>query len=211
MKHILFALAACATLASLPAPAAATPTAAAAYEGGRCIVAQDRRAAVALLARLPLGDTPADLSGVGRNGAACVASLAGASSLLMRGAIVQAMFLRDFRGLEREPADDRVIVNLNLPVEAGATVQADRTGELYRWGDCVARNDAAAVERLLRAPIGSAEERDALGGLQTFMSSCMPAGQQLSVRSWEVRSLFAQAAYHMLYRYWTGQLQSARR
>ena len=42
------------------------------------------------------------------------------------------------------------------------------------------------------------------------MAACMPAGVQLDVRLWELRSVMAQTAYHTLYRYWTGQLNATR-
>jgi len=210
MKRILFSMIATSALVSIQAPAAATPTAAAAYDGGRCLVQQDRRSAVALMASLPLGDSRADLSSVAPDGADCVGQLAGAPSMLVRGAIAQALYQRDFRGFGESPRDDRFI-DLNLPVEATFGAANDRTTQLYRWSDCVVRNDSAGAHRLLHSVIGSPGEVQALAGLQAFMSGCMPAGQQLSIRPWEVRSLFAQSAYHTLYRYWTGQLQSARR
>jgi hypothetical protein len=210
MRRLLFSMVAVGALASIPAPAAATPSVAAAYDGGLCLVRQDRRSAVALMASLPLDDSQADLSGVGRAGAGCVRQLAGASSMLVRGAIAQALYLRDFRGLSREPRDDRQIVNLNLPVEMFGAPR-DRTTQLYRWADCVVRNDNAGTERLLHSAIGSPEESAAIAGLQTYMSSCMPTGERLAVRASEVRSLFAQSGYHALYRYWTGQLEGARR
>jgi len=204
MKRILFSMAALGALASIHAPAAATPTAAAAYDGGRCLVLQDRRSAVALMASLPLDDSRADLSSVAPGGADCVGQLAGAPSMLVRGAIAQALYQRDFRGFEGTRHDN--IINLNLPVEASFGAAQDRTTQLYRWSDCVVRNDSAGTDRLLNSAIGSPGEDEAIAGLQTFMSGCMPAGQQLSIRPWEVRSLFAQSAYHTMYRYWTGQL-----
>lgn len=209
MKRILFSMAAFGALASMPGPAAATPSTGAAYDGGRCLVTADRRSAVALMTALPLGDVPADLSRLRGAGAACVARLAGAPSMLVRGAIAQALFLRDFRGLGREPRDNRQIVDLDLPVEASFGAPRDSTTHLYRWSDCVVRNDPTGANRLLHSGVGSAGEATAIAGLQTYMSRCMAAGGQLSLRPWEVRSLFAQSAYHALYRYWTGQLDGA--
>jgi hypothetical protein len=209
MKRLVFSVVALGAMAAIPAPAAATPSSAAVYEAGRCLVQQDRRSAVALMGSLPLGDGPADLSSVGRSGAGCVRGLAGAPAMLVRGGIAQALFLRDFGGFGRELRNDRNIFDLNLPVEGFGT-SLDRTVHLYRWADCVVRNDSAGTERLLRSAIGTPAEREAVAALQTFMSSCMPVGTQLSVRAWEVRSVFAQSAYHTLFRYWTGQLQSAR-
>ena len=96
------------------------------------------------------------------------------------------------------------LVNLNLPIEASPG--GPRTVELYRWSDCVVRNDLVATERLLRSAVGAADEAAALAALQTYMSACMRGGTQLTLRSSEVRSLFAQSAYFTMYRYWTGQL-----
>lgn len=210
MRRVIASVLALGALASVPAPAAAAPSSAAVYEAGRCLVQQDRRSAVALMGSLPLDDSPADLAGVGRGGAGCVRGLDGAAAMLVRGGIAQALFLRDFGGFGRELRNDRNLLDLRLPVEATPGMPGDRTTQLYRWADCVVRNDSAGTERLLRSAVGTPEERTAIAGLQAFMARCMPAGTELSVRAWEVRSLFAQSAYHTLFRYWTGQLQSAR-
>jgi hypothetical protein len=209
MKRVVFSIVALGAMAAMPATAAATPSSATVYEAGRCLVQQDRRSAVALMVSLPLGDTPADLSQVGRNGTRCVRGLAGAPAMLVRGGIAQALFVRDFGGFGRELGNDRNIIDLNLPIEATFGASRDRTTQLYRWADCVVRNDSASTERLLRSAIGTPDEAAAIAALRTFMSSCMPVGSELVVRAWEVRSLFAQSAYHTLFRYWTGQLQSA--
>lgn len=203
MKQILFCLAAAAALVS--APALAAPSVAGVYEAGKCMVDRDRRAAAMLIRALPLDGGVADLSALqGSRAGGCAGAAQGASAMLVRGAIAQALFLRDFRSFGREPSMQIALVNLDLPVESspGGT----RSVELYRWADCVVRNDAAGTQRFLLSTIGSGEEDAAIAALQTYMSACMRAGSQLEVRASEVRSVFAQSAYHAMYRYWTGQL-----
>ena len=209
MKTWVVSLAAAGSLAAIPVPAFAAPASVArVYEAGRCMVSRDRRAAAALIRALPLDGRVADLSSLRGSARDCAGGAQGAPAMLVRGAIAQALFLRDFRDFGREPRTETGLVDLNLPVES--SVGGTRSVELYRWGDCVVRNDAAGTRRLLLSPIGSGEEDAAIAGLQTYMSACMRAGSQLQVRQSELRSVFAQSAYHVMYRYWTGQL-SARR
>ena len=209
MKQVLFRLAAAGSVAaaSAPAPALAAPASVAGvYEAGRCMVSLDRRAAVVLIQALPLDGQAADLSALrGSAASGCAGGAKGASAMLVRGAIAQALFLRDFRAFGREPRVESGLVNLNLPVEPSAG--GARSVELYRWADCVVRNDTAGTQRLLISTIGSGEESAAIAVLQAYMAACMRAGSQLEVRSSEVRSVFAQSAYHAMYRYWTGQLE----
>jgi hypothetical protein len=205
MKLIVFAIAA---TAGMPGAALAATNSAAVYDAGRCIVQQDRHAANALMTTLPLDDSQADLSQLRGRAAACAAPLAGAPAMQVRGALAQAMFATDFRGFGHDPNPRYAFINLNLPVESSPA--GSRSVELYRWADCVVRNDSAGAERLLHSAVASEEESAALTGLQDYMAACMPAGAQLTARRWELRSVLAQSAYHTLYRYWTGQLQTAR-
>jgi len=210
MKKQIFVACAAATIAALPGPAQAARNSPAVYEAGRCIVQYDRAAANRLMATLPLGDAAANLSGLNRRAAACAQRLAGEPAMQVRGALAQAMFARDFGSMGRDPDPRRGFINLNLPVQATSGPASDRTIQLYRWADCVARNDSRSTERLLRTEAASPEEAAAIEGLRNYMAACMPAGTQLDIRLWELRSVIAQSAYHTVYRYWTGQLEAAR-
>lgn len=210
MKRIFVPFAA-AVLTALPgpAPAAPGPSTAAVYAAGRCIVARDYGRALALLVALPLDDQAADLAQLRGSGAEpCAGGIAGASALLVRGAIAQALFMRDFGGFGRDPRSSAHLINLNLPVQDSAG--GSRALDLYRWGDCVVRNNPGATQDLLASVSGSAEERAAIAELQPFMTPCMPFGTQLTtVYLTEARAVFAQSAYHTMYRYATGQLRVA--
>jgi hypothetical protein len=207
MKRIfLLAVGACA-LAPI-APAAATGPISAVYDAGRCMVQRDRRASIALFRALPLDNVAADLSTLGSSSAReCAGAVAGASAMLVRGAIAQALFARDFRGsISNGPRLDPIDLGLGVASAPGGSPAT----EAYRWADCVVRSDPPAVEHLLRSDVGTPAESAAMSGLQLHMAACMASGAQFSVRQSEARSLFAQGAYHTGYRYWTGQLRDAR-
>lgn len=212
MKKALIPVLAAAALAGLSQPAVATNgpnSVAAIYEAGRCIVREDRDAAVALIRSLPLDGDAADLTMLRGDAADCVRGTDSAGVMAVRGAIAQALFFRDFHRFGMQPQFGRRLANLNLPVESSTTTEP--AVDLYRWSDCVVRNDTVGTERLLRSTVGSGEEGAALEGLRNFMSACIADGAEIRVRNADVRSLFAQSAYNTMYRYWTGQLSAANR
>lgn len=180
------------------------------YDAGRCIVDGDRRAAVGLLRSVPIEADAIDLSTLPRSLVErCGESrLASADPLLVRGAVAQALFFRDFGGIGIEPPRSVPLVNLDLPVQDSPP--GTRTHELYRWADCVVRNDQTHSERLLASTVGSAAEEAVIRAMHNYMVACAPAEAVLTVEPAELRSLLAQSAYHSMYRYWTRQLESVR-
>ncbi|MFN3945585.1 MAG: hypothetical protein ACK4K7_11715 [Allosphingosinicella sp.] len=180
------------------------------YDAGRCIVRSDRRAAVRLMSSLPL-DGVADVNASQLGGAAgCVSPALGrSSSVLLRGAIAQELYLGDFGEFGVEPRNRRILVDLNLPVDGDLAGAPAGTGELYKWADCVVRNDTENTERLLRTRVGSRQEATVIETLRPYMSACIAAGTRLTVAPSELRSVFAQSAYNTLYRYWNRELRQA--
>lgn len=207
MNKALFSLLAAGSALALPAAAAATTSTSLddVYDAGRCMVERDRAAAVGLLMTLPIDATPADLSSVPAALAErCGRRLGTVTSLHLRGAIAQALFLRDFGSFGVEPRRSTPMVNLNLPAQDSQS--GDRAVELYRWGDCLVRNDAIHAERLLASPVGSRTEAAMIEAMRDYMAACAPAGAQIAINPGEVRSVVAQSAYQSMYRYWTGRL-----
>ena len=203
-KAIVSLLAAGAALA-LPAAASANGSLEDVYDAGRCMVERDRHAAVGLLGTLPIDATPADLSGLSPALAErCGRRLSSVTGLHLRGAIAQALFLRDFGSFGVEPRRSTPLVNLSLPMQDSPS--GDRAVELYRWADCLVRNDGIHVERLLASSIGSRTESQLIASMRDYMAACAPAGAQLAVHPGELRSVLAQSAYQSMYRYWTGRL-----
>lgn len=207
MRKLLLACVA-ASAAFLPAASASADQGASLrqiYETGRCMVVSDRSTTVNFLVSLPVDEGDADLSRLPDSlQRRCADGLSSANALHMRGAIAQALFFRDFGGFGLEPRRSAPLVNLNIPVQSSPA----GTGmtELYRWSDCVVRNDTTHAERLLSSQVGSRAESDAIDSLRAFMTACAPEGQQLAVRTNDFRSLIAQSAYNSMFRYWTRQL-----
>ena len=211
MNKTMLALLAAAAALSPAASAAADegrPSLRAVYDAGRCIVDNDRRTAVSFLLSLPLEEGEADLTllpdSLTRR---CAQNLGTVDSLHVRGALARALFFRDFGGFGIEPGRSVPLVNLNIPAQSSPP----GTGmtELYRWADCVVRNDIGHAERLLQSRVGSENESAMVEQLRPFMQAC--AGEQsLAVRSADLRSLVAQSAYNSMYRYWTRQLDPVR-
>jgi hypothetical protein len=211
MRKALYLVVAAGAVLTVAGPASAdngAPSIAQVYDAGRCFVAQDRRAAVGLLQSVPFDGQTADLSGLPRSLARCAQGLGTPAALHLRGAIAQALFFRDFGGFGLEPRRSAALVNLDLPVQDSE--EGSRRSELYRWSDCVVRNDAPNVERLMESRVGSAAEASAIAALRNYMAACVPGGGQLTTQPSELRSVVAQSAYHSMYRYWTRDLQPVR-
>lgn len=212
MRSILVSLLAAGAAVAFAGPAAANqdgPSIRQIYDAGRCMVDNDRGTAVNFLQSLPVEEGEADLSVLPeRLGRRCAEGLGRVNSLHVRGAIAQALFFRDFGGYGLEPRRSVPMVNLNIPAESSPP-GAGMT-ELYRWADCVVRNDGNRAERLLASRVGSQAETAAIDGMRAFMAACAPQGQQLSVRPSDLRSLVAQSAYNSMFLYWTRQLTPVR-
>ena len=179
------------------------------FDAGRCLVQRDRSAAITFLQSVPVDSETADLSQLppdlmGR----CTPGLSRAKSILIRGAIAQALFFRDFGGFGLEPARSVPLVNLQLPVEDSP--EGSLRVELYRWADCIVRNDADHSEKLMESRVGSPNEQRMFDLLRPYLQACAPAGTEFSVAPADLRGAIAQSAYHSMYRYWTRQLDPVR-
>ena len=181
------------------------------YRIGQCVVRRDRGVALRLLEMLPVDGEPR-LQEAART-IADAGCLGGPLPLdfpvFLRGAIAQEMLRTDYPEMSAEPHSVARLVDLGLPVRSDGPAAGD-VARRYQWSDCVVRNDMDNVERLVRTAAGSTMERDVLTRMAPYMSACMAMGAQISVRQSEMRSLFAQGAYHNSYRYWSGQLRDAR-
>lgn len=207
MRKALFSLLAAGVALTLPAAAPANNGSSLedVYDAGRCMVERDRGAAVSLLGTLPITGGDADLSPLPSSVAErCARQLGPVSALHLRGAIAQALFLRDFGSFGVEPRRSTPMVNLNLPAQDSEG--GDRLIDLYRWADCLVRNDGIHAERLLASPVGSRTEAQIIDAMRDYMAACAPSGSQLAVQPGELRSVLAQSAYQSMFRYWTGRL-----
>jgi hypothetical protein len=181
-----------------------------AYRIGACI-AKQRDAASALIRALPLdaGSTslePAELGAA----ASCVKQPIALRTRLLRGAIAQAMLLRDFPRFGVPPEiSQKLFVRLDLPLAPRPGVDAG-TADLYKLADCVIRNRPIDSESLFRSSPGSVLERRILDGLTPIVAACRPQRATTLITRGDFRSVLAQAAYDVSVRYWSEQLWSAK-
>lgn len=211
MKFALVTLAAVGSVAAFAAPAAAASgdVRETAWDAGRCIVKADRDAAIDLLKRLPLanGDQPVALGSLGK-GQDCIAGPLPAEAVFaLRGGLAQQLFVRDFGEFGTTPR--RAIGELaafRIPVEKDPMDVDDRTRNLYMLGDCIARSDTPDTEKLLKSGYGSQTEMNVIETLGPLMSACEAHGGQIAIGRSELRSVVAQAAYHVAQRYATGTM-----
>jgi hypothetical protein len=197
---------------SAVATSAATPVSQQklAYEFGRCVVDQDREAAVQLINRLPLrqGEISFGPGDLGDASSCLVADVRPLSPITVRGGIAQALFLRDFREFGVEPRRAGEFANLKLPAAGHAEGADQETHALYSLGDCVVRNRTNIIDSLLVAPVGSALERQLIDRLVPIMGACHAPGAQAKVSRADLRSILAQSAYAASARYWSGRLNA---
>ena len=167
------------------------------YDMGKCIVRKDRQAAVELMSSLPLTGA-ANLSGSVGGASSCLAQASGtANAVTVRGALAQALFIRDFNEFGADPGR-KSLASYSLPIETG----------LYRWSDCVVRQDTGAITTLLHTALGSRQEAQVLERIKPQMSACLPTTERLAIAPSQLRSVLAQSAYNVAYRYWTEQLSA---
>lgn len=196
----------CAGVLSVAMPGAASASPVAADAAARCLVVADRGAALALFERLPLDSSMTDVDATRLGaGAKCVKGGLRASAMVMRGAVAEALYERDFREAGLQPR--RAIgdfARLGLPEGV-----AD-TGGLFALGHCVARSAPFDVDKLFAAPPGSTREDNVIAALMPYFSACQPKGTEVALRRGQIRGLLAQSAYDVNVRYWTGQMRAAR-
>ncbi|MDB5720050.1 MAG: hypothetical protein JWP15_668 [Alphaproteobacteria bacterium] len=177
------------------------------YEIGQCIAAKDRDAAAALLRDLPFGTGSFTLDGARLGGAArCLAQPQPVRARTMRGALAQALLLRDFPRFGIEPrVAPRLFARLDLPLEPRAGVDA-RTANLYKLADCVVRNRAIESEPLFRSGLGSGVEDRVIDSFGPTIAACQKLSAPAAISRADFRGLLAEAAYDVSVRYWSGQL-----
>ncbi|WP_091148173.1 hypothetical protein [Novosphingobium sp. CF614] len=109
-------------------------------------------------------------------------------SVLMRGAIFRALYLRDFA---KDPAGLAAV-----PIDF--SVYASQDSDYYRrvsFGDCVARADFSTSAQFVRAQVGSTAENKALQQLKPRLSECLAKGASLTLNKSTLAAMLAEAVY----------------
>lgn len=179
-------------------------------EYSRCIVRRKHDAA----ARAVLGDGPIGRD-EGLNISDCMPdrSRMRATAVQMRYGFADALVAADIKAPPADlaavaPLAHRPFVDRPMP----AVVAAD-PARVERWnafaqaatayatlsplGECVVRANPGAALRLLRTPVESDEEKNAIGGLGTALTGCVATGAPLSVNRFALRGTIALNFYRL--------------
>jgi len=176
------------------------------YEIGRCVVRSDRMVGVGLLQSLPLSGPNIALPGGLSAASKCAKAAGSVSPVALRGAIARALFLKDFDRFMVEPqVAQHLLVDMQLPIDEKAAHGADaQTVALYKLG-------VMKIESLMRTPVGSGTEEKIFEYLAPMMAACQTKGTTIRVSPATLRSVLAQSAYNVSWRYWNDQLYTAAR
>jgi hypothetical protein len=109
---------------------------------------------------------------------------------VLMGGVAQALVLKDYPDL---PA---VVGGAQLDAEAERTQAAQLTAA-ERFGRCLVRRDAAAVQALLAAEHGSPASREAVAALKEDMGMCLAEGSTLRINELFLRNVTGVAAYRL--------------
>ena len=172
-------------------------------KAAQCAVSADRESAADALGDLGFATTPAtlDAARLGK-GAKCAAGGLTGPSIDVRGALVEALYKRDFREFGVQPHQSQGnFVQVRLPEGAG---DADGRGAVAM---CVARSAPNLADRLFGTVPGTQRESDAIAAVVPYFRACRPSGSPLALTRGEMRALIAHGAYETSVRFWAGKMR----
>ncbi|MCA1749640.1 MAG: hypothetical protein ABR601_04060 [Parasphingopyxis sp.] len=166
-----------------------------------CVIARNPRGLVEYLAATP--NTPqahrlgTRLVGGGRARASqCLnrGELRFVDSLL-RGAVFEMLFRRDYTGRELPRFFDMRLASDTPVVPQDGNEEARRWNALNRFSNCVVRLDTQSARALILSDVNGNEETEAFGALQEDLNRCMYFGSELSFSRPLLRGIIAEALY----------------
>jgi hypothetical protein len=169
------------------------------YKQGRCLVDQEGRLAEKILATAPDSDDYLFAWLKAEKAARCfddpVTAPAKLHSNAMRGAIAEALLLRDFSavGVRRGKRIAAVFAEDAVP---GDRVDV-RWRAFLKLAECAVRLEPARSFALFSTPVAGPEERAAVRALVPALGDCLPPGVDLPMRPSMLRSFLAEAAYRV--------------
>jgi hypothetical protein len=179
------------------------------YSAARCAVSKDHDSAASVVRRLPLNSDEARIeAGWLGGGAECAkeGALVG-PAVVLRGAIAQALYIRDFREFGLRPRlAPALLSDLGLPPVNDGVDTSNPEVALARFGDCLARNVPEDTDRLLKSPVDSSIEHAVIAEIQPYFAGCYPKNSRFNASRSTLRGLLALSAYSASTRYWRGEI-----
>lgn len=179
------------------------------YEYGKCLVEREGRKAEKILAAPP-ESVEYVIAFLQADGPAfCFKNQSGKPFKLhsnaMRGAVVEALLIRDFSavGVLRSKAAAKVFDEATpIPIESNGEPVRART--FLKLAECVVSLEPVKSFAVFSTPVASSEERKAIGALVPTISDCLPPNLQLQIHTPMLRSYLAEAAYRLSVRSLSG-------
>jgi len=191
-SSILFATVAFA--AAVPAaPAAAVPSTAQIQSFAKC--AANNYDGAELLATQPGSEEEA---GVLQEFADRGCGTASASPALLRGALAEKLFEKDFGVVGARPRRDTIEIFRVDPSEVdGLEATARRRVDVIGFATCAAAANVVKTSALLKTAPGSAQEATLVKEMEPSFSPCLLEGERLDMGKAELRGALAEATYRL--------------
>lgn len=120
------------------------------------------------------------------------------SSMTLRGAIFQAMYLRKYAKKPLLPFAPELSTGYRALYPEDVSGEARMAVALEQFGECVAKADPAAARRLLLANSSSSAESSAIAELSPKFSGCIVAGEKITLSKLIAKGAIAEAMYRLM-------------
>lgn len=114
---------------------------------------------------------------------------------LLRGAVFEMLFRRDYAGRELPRFVDMRLASDTPIAPQDDNEQARRWNALNRFSNCVVRLDTQSARALILSDVNGSEETEAFNALQEDLNQCMFFGSELSFSRPLLRGVIAEAVY----------------
>lgn len=163
-----------------------------------CLVSKSPGRAQRLVAlRVGSEDYKSWLSSLLSTGDVCYGFSAQINEMVLRGAIFQALYEREF-GSNASLSFDPAMETGYRTIYGNSPSVADTFWiSMEAFGECVAHADGEAVRTLIRLSPGSASEKEMFARLMPSLSACLPPGQKYKITRQVVKGFLAEGLYRL--------------
>jgi hypothetical protein len=172
------------------------------YEHGRCLVKKQGTLAEKMLATRPASLDAAAAFMQADKEPFCFDEGRAPAPLLhynaTRGAIVEALLLRDFSAVGKSRgAHVAPVVSMTTPPKHGLEPIAPRVEAMLALAECVVKADRAGSFAVFSTEVAGPAEDAAVRSLTPAIGQCLPPGFEFTLKAPVLRSFLAEAAYRV--------------
>jgi len=120
------------------------------------------------------------------------------SGTLLRGALFQALYLRDFGATDAGSFAAVPVIDYAATYRAKSDKTFESAVGQSRFGDCVVRANPVTARSLIRSKIGSPEELSSFANLASALNGCVTKGRLVNFSRSALRGLVAEGLYRLM-------------